>query len=132
MPYNYINIYVWYIHLYIYTYTCNHENNVPSRLSPQWICGNSCTWYISIYLYIYIYISIYISISISISIYIYIYTIVVITGRAHCLFSWLRIYYAHLAFVRFQHYIIYKEYKETRRIYLNQTLIYVFRKIYIT
>ena len=22
---------------------CNHENNVPSRLSPQWLCGNSCT-----------------------------------------------------------------------------------------
>ena len=25
-------------------YVCNHENNVPSRLSPQWLCGNSCTW----------------------------------------------------------------------------------------
>ena len=22
----------------------NHENNVPSRLSPQWLCGKSCTW----------------------------------------------------------------------------------------
>ena len=23
----------------------NHENNVvPSRLLPQWLCGNSCTW----------------------------------------------------------------------------------------
>ena len=22
---------------------CNHENNVPSRLSPQYLCGNSCT-----------------------------------------------------------------------------------------
>ena len=21
-----------------------HENNVPSRLSPQWLCDNSCTW----------------------------------------------------------------------------------------
>ena len=20
------------------------KNNVPSRLSPQWLCGNSCTW----------------------------------------------------------------------------------------
>ena len=19
---------------------CNHENNVPSQLSPQWLCGN--------------------------------------------------------------------------------------------
>ena len=26
--------------LYIY----NHENNVPSGLSPQWLCDNSCTW----------------------------------------------------------------------------------------
>ena len=25
-------------------YICNHENNVPSRLSPLWSCGNSCTW----------------------------------------------------------------------------------------
>ena len=23
---------------------CYNENNVPSRLSPQWLCGNSCTW----------------------------------------------------------------------------------------
>ena len=23
--------------------SCNHENNVPSHLSPQWLCGNSCT-----------------------------------------------------------------------------------------
>ena len=22
----------------------NHENNVSSRLSPQWLSGNSCTW----------------------------------------------------------------------------------------
>ena len=20
------------------------KKNVPSRLSPQWLCGNSCTW----------------------------------------------------------------------------------------
>ena len=32
------------IYAYIYTYIYNHENNVPSQLSPQWICGNSCTW----------------------------------------------------------------------------------------
>ena len=25
-------------------YICNHENNVPSRLSPQWLYGNSCIW----------------------------------------------------------------------------------------
>ena len=38
-----------YICMYIYTYicmylACYHENNVPSCLSPQWLCGNSCTW----------------------------------------------------------------------------------------
>ena len=21
-----------------------HKNNGPSSLSPQWLCGNSCTW----------------------------------------------------------------------------------------
>ena len=25
-------------------YVCNHEDNLPSRLSPQWLSGNSCTW----------------------------------------------------------------------------------------
>ena len=40
--YIYIYIYV-YIYIYIYTCICNHENNVPSWLSPQWLCGNSCT-----------------------------------------------------------------------------------------
>ena len=25
-------------------YICNHENNMPSYLSLQWFCGNSCTW----------------------------------------------------------------------------------------
>ena len=23
---------------------CYYENNVPSRLSKQWLCSNSCTW----------------------------------------------------------------------------------------
>ena len=26
-----------------------HENNVPSRLSPQWFCGNSCTVLMQMY-----------------------------------------------------------------------------------
>ena len=30
-----------YIYIYIYTYINIY---VPSRLSPQWPCGNSCTW----------------------------------------------------------------------------------------
>ena len=25
-------------------YICNHEINVPSQLSPQWLCPNSRTW----------------------------------------------------------------------------------------
>ena len=25
-------------------YICYHENNVSSRLQPQWLCDNSCTW----------------------------------------------------------------------------------------
>ena len=25
-------------------YIRNHENNVASRSSPQWLCGNSCTY----------------------------------------------------------------------------------------
>ena len=25
-------------------YICNHEINVPSCLSPQWLCGNVRTW----------------------------------------------------------------------------------------
>ena len=28
---------------------CNHENNVPCRLSPQWLCSNSCTWAHDVY-----------------------------------------------------------------------------------
>ena len=28
----------------IYIYDVISENNGPSYLSPQWLCGNSCTW----------------------------------------------------------------------------------------
>ena len=36
---------------------CYYGNNVPSRLSPQWLCGKSCTWAHDVRLiYIYIYI----------------------------------------------------------------------------
>ena len=42
--YVYADIYV-YMYICIYMYMlCNHENNVPSRLSPQWLYSNSCTW----------------------------------------------------------------------------------------
>ena len=41
----YIYIYIHiYIYIYIYMYIYNHVNNVPFRLSPQWLFGNSCTW----------------------------------------------------------------------------------------
>ena len=43
---------VFYIYTCIYIYICNHENNVPSRLSPQWLCGNSCNWAHDVRLYI--------------------------------------------------------------------------------
>ena len=41
--YIYIYIYIC-ICMYIHIYICYHENNVPSRLSPQWLRGNLCTW----------------------------------------------------------------------------------------
>ena len=29
--------------MYIHVYIRNHENNVSSRLSQQWFCGNPCS-----------------------------------------------------------------------------------------
>ena len=40
------------IYIYIYIYICNHKNNVPSRLSPQWLCDNLCTWAYDVRLHI--------------------------------------------------------------------------------
>ena len=68
-------------------YICNHENNVPFRLSPQWLCGNSWTlhhvpecirwraycFHDCIYMYIYVYIYIYIYININICMYLSVY-----------------------------------------------------------
>ena len=53
---------------------CNHENNTPSLLLPQWLCDNSCTWaqnvrFMSCHK-----------------------AIVVITGRAHCFYDWIYIH----------------------------------------
>ena len=36
-------IYTYIPYIYIYHISCYHENNVPSRLSPRWLYGNSCT-----------------------------------------------------------------------------------------
>ena len=47
ITYIYTYIYIYHINLYFtytYIYICNHENNMLSRLSPQWLCDNSCTW----------------------------------------------------------------------------------------
>ena len=54
-------------------YICNHENNVPSRLSPKPLCGNWCTWahdvwYVVITGTVIYLLSIYISVLISMSI----------------------------------------------------------------
>ena len=62
---------------------CNHENNVPSRLPPQWLWAHDvqCTViyiYICIYIHIYIYIYIYmyvwnnLTVAFSVNLYIYI------------------------------------------------------------
>ena len=58
--YLYKGIYIIYIYIYMYMYMyidiCNRENNMPTWLSPQWLCDNSCTWVNVRYIYIYIYI----------------------------------------------------------------------------
>ena len=37
-------MYMYYISYIIKcVYICNHENNLPSRLPPQWLCDNSYT-----------------------------------------------------------------------------------------
>ena len=68
-------------------YICNHENNVPSRLSPQWLCGDN---------------------------------------QEGTLFSRLHVYYAHLAFVRFEHYVSWITYDH---LYIY---IYIYLSIYLS
>ena len=42
--FNIIHIYIYiYIYIYICIYMCDHENNVFSWFSPQWLCSNSYT-----------------------------------------------------------------------------------------
>ena len=92
--YIYIYIYInkYKIYTYIYIYICNHENNVPSWSSPQWRCGNSCTW------------------ALDVRFNRTSCTQVHDLAQSHCgdnregtLFSWLHRYYPHLASVRFEH-----------------------------
>ena len=46
-------MYIIYIYIYIYLCICSPENNVPSRLSPQWLYGNSCTYLYICFIYKY-------------------------------------------------------------------------------
>ena len=62
-------------------YMCNHENNVRSRLSPQWLCGNSCTWTHGVHD------AHHVPKCTSCH-----NTIVVINGRTHCFHNWIYIY----------------------------------------
>ena len=57
--------------LYIYIYICNHENNAPSRLSPQWLCVATHALGHMMYHYVPKCMSCH-------------KVIVLITGRAHC------------------------------------------------
>ena len=50
----YIYIYMYIDNIFRYICICNHENNVLSRLSPQCLCGNSCTWAHDVRLIIYV------------------------------------------------------------------------------
>ena len=87
--------------MYIYIYGASryrvlksHENNVPSRLLPEWFCSNSCTWVhnvqlihmmYDVHIHIQIYIYIYIYIYIHILTYIYIYITVMYLYMYICL-----------------------------------------------
>ena len=75
--YTYICLYIYiYKHIYIYNIHISEmgANNVPSRLSPQWLRGNSCTWAHDVWFDVY-------HVPKCMRCH---KTIVVITGRAHC------------------------------------------------
>ena len=92
---------------------------MPSRLSPQWPCGNSCTWAHDVRL--------------TKDTWPYIRTLcpqVHELPQSHCgdnrkdtLFSWLHIYYAHLVFVRSEHSVC-RGSLMTTYIYIYLTSIY--------
>ena len=71
-------------------YTCNHEKNVPSRLSQQWLCANTCTWSHVVLLHIVLFGSL--------TAYIYI-------AYIYCIYTSMTayLYYGHLSFLRFEH-----------------------------
>ena len=71
-------------------YISNHENNVPSRLSPQRFCGNSCTCVNDVH-----------HVPQCMSCH---KAIVVITGRTHCFYDSTYIYICDIYYI----YISYK------------------------
>ena len=93
------------VYIYIYIYICNHESNMPSRLSLQWLChalGHMM------------------------------YSIAQMheLPQSHCvdnqentLFSWLHINYTHLASARFEHCVL---------DHLSPLYIYIYIYIYNT
>ena len=66
------------VSLYIY-----HKNNAPSRLFPQCLCGNSCTWAHDVRLYIYTCVYVYVCICVCYCWYRFIY----ISLRGHAIIS---------------------------------------------
>ena len=91
--------------MYIYIYGASryrvlksHENNVPSRLLPEWFCSNSCTWVHNVQLIhmmydVHIHIQIYIYIYIYIYIHTYTYTLLI------CIYICI---YAYISFTQFK------------------------------
>ena len=71
-------------------YIFYHENNVPSRLSRQWLCGNSCATQLTIYMYIYI-----------------VYTYIMCDIYIHCIYIYIYIIHYIYTYICFYIYNIY-------------------------
>ena len=93
------------IYLSTNIYICNHEYNVPSRLSPQWLCGSSCTWAHNVRIH---------HVPKCMSCH---KAIVVITGRAHCFHDYIyilrpscfcEIWALCVSWITYDHFYIYK------------------------
>ena len=87
----------------------HHENSVPSRL-PEWLCGKSGTWVLYIRLR-------------HCSSCAQVHRL----PQSHCgdnqegtLFSWLHIYYACLASMRFEHCVLWITYDHLCNIYIHR------------
>ena len=117
---------------------CNRENNLPFRFSPEWLCRNSCIWAMGPWCRVR-HCWCQWTEECDVIIYDHLYHAPCLACRAvhellqsHCdnnregkLFSWLHIYYAYLASVRFEHSVSWITY-DHKYIY---TYIYIY--IYI-